>query len=264
METRDNDLPEPVNANVTREGSIQDDFGMELEPPEDGSTVQHPPNGGLRAWLIVLSCTGINALLAGGLGLLTYCLISMSNDTDIPSETLQEIAFEYLALIQMYSALAAIVMTILGYRVTIAIGACLLMVTFIIVSYLEGNEGLLKFLIYGPVAIGASFIRFGGFIPVLEYFTTKRMAALFLARLGAFIGSIVPVVIYIVMPGKITAKWRDVLRGSTGICVGIGLLGLTLKEPKLTMRDDESATFVQRTFGLFKKDIPKSALGSPY
>jgi hypothetical protein len=61
-------------------------------------------------------------------------------------------------------------------------------------------------------AIGASFIRFGGFIPVLEYFTTKRLAALFLARLGAFIGSIVPVVIYIVMPGKITAKWRDVLR----------------------------------------------------
>jgi hypothetical protein len=46
---------------------------------------------------------------------------------------------------------AAIVMIILGYRATIAIGAGLLMLTFIILSYLEGNEGLIKFLMYGPV-----------------------------------------------------------------------------------------------------------------
>jgi hypothetical protein len=44
------------------------------------------------------------------------------------------------------------------------------------------------------------------------------------------------------------------------MCVGIGLLGMTLKELKLTMRDDESATFVQRTFGVFKKDILKNVL----
>jgi hypothetical protein len=56
-----------------------------------------------------------------------------------------------ITVLRITGALAAIVMTVLGYRVTIVIGAGLLMVTFIIVSYLEGNEGLLKFLIYGPV-----------------------------------------------------------------------------------------------------------------
>jgi hypothetical protein len=50
-----------------------------------------------------------------------------------------------------------------------------------------------------------------------------------------------------------------ILRGCTGFCTGIGLLGLTLQELKLNMKDGKG-TFVARTFGVGSKQILKSAL----
>ncbi|XP_060595816.1 uncharacterized protein LOC132749908 isoform X1 [Ruditapes philippinarum] len=260
MENQDSSASPSDFQNVIREINSTDDVGMELEPPEDGSTLQQPPNGGRRAWRIVMSCLCINGLIVVLRVMIYNSLTAMSIYNHVPGGTLNEIGNEYPALVPVYSPLAAYVMISRGYRKTVCIGAGIVMVTMIILSLLEGNAGLIKFLMYGPIAIGISFIEFGGLIPVLEYFTTKRMAALFLSRLGPFIAAIILTIISIFEPGIFTASWRDVLRGPSGICVGIWLFGMTLKELKLAMRDDESATFVQRTFGVFNKSIFKNVL----
>ncbi|XP_053398225.1 uncharacterized protein LOC123553455 [Mercenaria mercenaria] len=109
-------------------------------------------------------------------------------------------------------------------------------------------------------AVGISFIQLGALIPVLEYFTTKRMKALFLSKLGNFVGQFILIVILITASSKVTVKWRAFLRGCSGLCIGIGILGLTLKELRLKMKDDKPVTFVQKTLGLAKKDLLRNVL----
>ncbi|XP_053397541.1 uncharacterized protein LOC128556419 [Mercenaria mercenaria] len=270
MKIDDASSPVPDEADGPGETISHGDGALELEPPEEGATLESPPDGGLRAWLIVLACTGINALLGILRILIQVCLLDvvmvMSSETGIESDTLGEMSEQFIALSDVYAPLAAFVMIFFGYRATICIGASVVMTTLIILSYLgdDDTENFIKFLLYGPTAIGMSFIQLGALIPVLEYFTTKRMKALFLSKLGNFVGEFILMVILIegafTGESKVTVEWRDFLRGCSGLCIGIGLLGLTLKELKLKMKDDESVTFVQRTLGLTKKDILRNVL----
>ncbi|XP_060561288.1 uncharacterized protein LOC132721055 [Ruditapes philippinarum] len=236
------------------------DGALELEPPEEGATIENPPNGGHRAWFIVLSSALINALL-GIMEMLKIISIfndKMSSDTGIDTHTQAEILLQFMALVNLYAPLGAIVMIHFGYRATVCIGAGIVMVTVIILSHLKDDtEDAVKFFLYGPGAIGMSFIKVGALIPVLEYFSTKRMTALFLSRLGTYAGQIIFSLIHILSSSDI--NWRAYLRGCTGLCIGIGLLGLTLQELKLNMKDG-TGTFVARTLGVGSKQIFKSTL----
>ena len=49
-------------------------------------------------------------------------------------------------------------------------------------------------------------------------------------------------------------------RGCSGLCVGIILIGLTLEDLKLTMKENKSVTFIQKTVGLANKDVLKNLL----
>jgi hypothetical protein len=57
-------------------------------------------------------------------------------------------------------------------------------------------------------AMGVNFLKIGALIPVLEYFTTKRMKALVLSRVGTALGGLVTMGFMFV--GGI--KWRTVFR----------------------------------------------------
>ena len=59
-------------------------------------------------------------------------------------------------------------------------------------------------------AIGTSFIKLGVLIPVLEYFTTQRMKALFLSRLGIYVGQIIFILVLVVESPE--NYWRKNLR----------------------------------------------------
>ncbi|XP_060556029.1 uncharacterized protein LOC132716724 [Ruditapes philippinarum] len=230
------------------------DGALELEPPEEGATLENPPNGGYRAWLIVLSCALINALLSSMELLIVASILKMASDAGTDGD----IVSLFVALVNLYAPLGAVVMIRFGYRATVCVGAGFVMIAVIVLSYLAaGAEGGVKFFLYGPAAIGMSFIKLGALIPVLEYFTTKRMKALFLSRLGTYAGQIILIFILIRDPPDI--KRRAFLRGCTGFCIGIGLLGLTLQELKLNMKDG-TGTFVARTVGVGSKQILKSAL----
>lgn len=84
------------------------DGALELETPEDGATVDYPPNGGVRTWLVVLSCTCINILLSVIIILIRAGLIvdegsdAMSSDTGIDSETLEDVSEQFLNMAELY------------------------------------------------------------------------------------------------------------------------------------------------------------------
>ncbi|XP_060599537.1 uncharacterized protein LOC132753129, partial [Ruditapes philippinarum] len=242
---------EPVTAGVG-------DGGLELEPPEEGATLENPPNRECRTWLIVLSCALINALLGFMEMVIAVSILKMSSDHGTNEILQAEIVLLFVALVNVYAPLGAVVMIHFGYRATVCIGAGIVMVAVIALSFLkEDDEHAVKFFLYGPAPIGMSFIKLGALIPVLEYFTTQRMKALFLSRLGTYAAQIIFFLILTLDSPDI--NWRAYFRGCTGFCIGIGLLGLTLQELKLNMKDG-TGTFVARTLGVGSKQILKNAL----
>ena len=84
---------------------------LELEPPGHGTTFENPPDGGVRAWLIVLSCTLINAMMSVMLIMVRVSLLDteMSKDTAIDSETLNEMDTQLIALIDLYGMYGCLV-----------------------------------------------------------------------------------------------------------------------------------------------------------
>ncbi|XP_060554831.1 uncharacterized protein LOC132715782 [Ruditapes philippinarum] len=192
------------------------DGALELEPPAESATFENPPNGGHRAWLIVLSCALINGLLSIMELLIVFSIIDdkMSSDTGTDEDAQVEISLQFMALVNLYAPMGAVVMIHFGYRATVCIGAGIVMVTVFILSYLEDDtEDAVKFFLYGPASIGTSFIKLGALIPVLEYFTTKRMKALLLSRLGTYAGQIIFILIIII--GSPNNNWRANLRKTT-------------------------------------------------
>jgi hypothetical protein len=66
-------------------------------------------------------------------------------------------------------------------------------------------------------AIGMSFIKLGALIPVLEYFTTKRIKALFVSKLGTHVGEMILAIIIITAESDVKVLWRKFLRLCTHI-----------------------------------------------
>jgi hypothetical protein len=78
--------------------------GLELEPPGQGTTFENPPDGGLRAWLIVFTCALINALLSIMQIMIRVSLMDskMSSATGMDDETQQEVDTQYIELVDIY------------------------------------------------------------------------------------------------------------------------------------------------------------------
>ncbi|XP_053398410.1 uncharacterized protein LOC128556759 [Mercenaria mercenaria] len=147
--------PMPTDVDEPGETISHADGALELEPPAEGTTLESPPDGGLRAWLIVLACTGINALFSILRILIQVCLLDddMSSDTGIDSDTLDEMDEQLTVLSDLYAPLAALVMIFLGYQATVCIGASVVMVILFFLSYFgdDDTEKFIKFILYGPV-----------------------------------------------------------------------------------------------------------------
>jgi hypothetical protein len=83
------------------------DEALDIDPHEEGATFENPPNGGYRAWLIVLSCALINMLLSMMEMLIDVSILDldMALETRIYEEQ-AEISYQFKSLVYLYGKFA--------------------------------------------------------------------------------------------------------------------------------------------------------------
>ncbi|XP_045197908.2 uncharacterized protein LOC123552362 [Mercenaria mercenaria] len=247
-----------------------EDFGDEVDiiDTDDGGqdvVMEEAPDGGMRAWLIVLSCFGINLIVQTMTSLIDIGIMdeNVTKELDLEKAEILKASNYFKSLSDLYAPFAVLVMINFGYKVTVVVGSLICCFSFTNMSMLGGGSeksigGYWQFWLCGPAAIGINFLKLGALVPVLEYFTAKRMKALVLSRLGLSLGAFGTM-------GLIFAthiKWRTVFRINAGLCILSVAIAFTLRNigrTKITKNESKSKAkgknkIFQRIKGIF--DIP--------
>ncbi|XP_060600321.1 uncharacterized protein LOC132753808 [Ruditapes philippinarum] len=168
-------------------------------------------------------------------------LLRSKDDTGINEETLVEMYNVYNSLAGVYAPIASVSMLVLGYKWTVHIGSWCLAVSFIILSFVK-NVHAIKFLLYGMTGIGSSLVQVGSLIPILEYFTSKRILALMITKVCRYCGQFIT--LSIVLSGEKTT-WQSLYRICMGVSIPIGVIGLTVPT-LLSNLKTTSTSFIDR------------------
>ncbi|XP_052769084.1 uncharacterized protein LOC128209196 [Mya arenaria] len=239
-----------------------------VDVPAEGSTVEDPPNGGFRAWLVVSLSAAINFMLAIIVLLIGFGLLittGSEEDIDLDEDERTEIFEHFTNLSNAYSIFAALFMVRYGYRKTVVFGALVFACTLLVLANVRKEaKDFIKLCFYCPAAMGSSFILLGSLIPVLEYFSTKRRRALLIVRVCTYMAQLLAAGLFFADKIRDSFYWRTAFLGAMALCVGIGILGMFLKDLKLTMNESPSRntkiSFVQRALGVHVLALFKNGL----
>ncbi|KAL5015315.1 hypothetical protein ScPMuIL_009585 [Solemya velum] len=246
--------PKPVKQRTER---TIETGGLEVQAAT-GNTVHDPPDGGKRAWLIVLACFFIN--MCNAIIQQLFMLSKDSMNDDLKDAKVAKMTEVYGDMRAISAPIGAIIAVKFGYRILTIVGGILMIFGFFIASFLDNDsiDGI-GFLVAGFGGIGGAFWSLAAIVAVLEYFKTKRIRALLAANCGSVVGALIMMLIFVF--GEVKLEWQKTFKAVLAPA-GIGIIaGATLVPLKLIMADDSGQTFLARTLGIFSwKLFKKPAL----
>ncbi|KAL5005544.1 hypothetical protein ScPMuIL_019000 [Solemya velum] len=246
--------PKPVKQRTER---TIETGGLEVQAAT-GNTVHDPPDGGKRAWLIVLACFFIN--MCNAIIQQLFMLSKDSMNDDLKDAKVAKMTEVYVDMRAISAPIGAIIAVKFGYRILTIVGGILMIFGFFIASFLDNDsiDGI-GFLVAGFGGIGGAFWSLAAIVAVLEYFKTKRIRALLAANCGSVVGALIMMLIFVF--GEVKLEWQKTFKAVLAPA-GIGIIaGATLVPLKLIMADDSGQTFLARTLGIFSwKLFKKPAL----
>ncbi|XP_069137624.1 monocarboxylate transporter 12-B-like [Argopecten irradians] len=225
---------------------------LNLEGPTSGSrgSVYSPPNGGCRAWMLVLACFVIN-LCNAVVSLMLVSNIIRDFTNEFGSDKANDIAEAFTVVRKIGVVVAAILMVPLGYRIVGIIGCGMYGVGLFVSSWLtKDQDDFAAFLLGGLSGLGSSFLLLTAIVPPLEYFSSKRLRAISIVRIGEIIGHTVILFVYIPLSIVKEAhyKWEINFRYQL-IPVGVALLCCATLKPLELKSSNSKTNLVSRLAG---------------
>ncbi|XP_060556483.1 monocarboxylate transporter 7-like [Ruditapes philippinarum] len=138
---------------------------------------------------------------------------------DVNETEVQQVNNYFKSMIDFFAPIGVFVMTKFGQRTNIVAGSLLICASFTGISFLDSRSvphsvWYWKIGICGPAGFGISLLKIGALVPVLEYFTKRRMEALLLTKVGFVLGYVID------MGAKFagTLHWTTLYRINAGLC----------------------------------------------